>query len=75
MKNLIENTASRDYVFMDVHINGSTQKVVIELFTEYAPLTTDNFRKLCNGAFTNKNGHKLSYVGTDFHRVVKGMYI
>lgn len=75
MKNLIENTSGRDYVYLDVHTNGMTQKVVVELFSEYAPQTADNFRKLCNGAFTNKQGHKLSYVGTEFHRVVKGMYI
>lgn len=60
---------------MDVSINGHTQKVVIELFTEFAPNTCENFRKLCNGVFTNKAGEKLSYVGTEFQRVVKGMYI
>ncbi len=75
MKQSIENTPGRAYVFIDVSINGSVQKVIIELFTEYAPNTAENFRKLCSGTFTNKQGEKLSYVGCEFHRVVKGMYI
>lgn len=75
MKNAIESTAGREYVYLDVHINGMTQKIVIELFTEYTPRTADNFRKLCSEGFTNKDGHKLTYLGTEFHRVVKGMYI
>ncbi len=75
MKNLIENTPGRNYVYLEVSINGQKQKVVIELFSEYAPKTCDNFRKLCNGSLKNKGGHKLSYEGTEFHRVVKGMYI
>ena len=62
-------------MYLDVSIGGAVQKVVIELFTEWAPNTCENFRKLCSGAFTNKQGEKLSYVGTEFARVVKGMYI
>jgi hypothetical protein len=75
MKKLVEKSTLRQYVFMDVSINGMTQKVVIELFSEYTPKTCENFRKLCSGVFTNKKGEKLSYVNTEFHRVVKGMYI
>lgn len=75
MKQLIENTPGKSYVYIDVNINGMVQKVVMELFTEYAPNTAENFRKLCAGTFTNKQGEKLTYVGCDFHRVVKGMYI
>ena len=56
MKQFIENTPGRQYVFIDVTINGQVQKIVLELFTEYAPKTCENFRKLCNGAFTNKHG-------------------
>jgi len=48
---------------------------VIELFTEFAPKTSANFLKICQGAAANPNGEKLSYVGTDFSRVVKGMYV
>lgn len=74
-KGLIENTSGRNYVYLDVNVNGDVQKVVIELFTEYAPRTCSNFLKLCTGDATNEKGEKLSYVGTEFHRVVKGMYV
>lgn len=74
-KTLVENTPGRNYAYLDVHINGQDQKVVIELFTEYAPNTVSNFLKLCAGDQTNAQGEKLTYVGTEFHRVVKGMYI
>ena len=55
-------------------------KVVIELFDDIAPKTCENFRELCKGyqrvdEKTNENqGDKISYVNTEFHRVVKGMY-
>jgi hypothetical protein len=75
IKQLIDNTPTRQFVYLDISINGSVSKVVIELFSEYAPKTCENFRKLCEGGFTNKEGKQLSYVGTEFHRVVKGMYI
>lgn len=48
---------------------------MIELFKEIAPKTCENFKQLCNGSTTNKKGEKLTYVGTEFHRVVKGVYI
>ena len=53
-KNLIENTPGRQYVYMDISINGAIQKVVFELFSEYSSSTCENFKKLCNGNFTNK---------------------
>jgi Cyclophilin type peptidyl-prolyl cis-trans isomerase/CLD len=74
-RQLIENTPGRNYVYFDVNINGDVQKVVIELFTEYAPKTCGNFMKLCTGDTVNASGEKLSYVGTEFHRIVKGMYV
>lgn len=74
-KNMIENTPGRAYVYMDVCIDGNTSKVLIELFSDLAPQTCENFRKLCNGTFTNKQGEKLTYVGSEFQRIVKGMYV
>lgn len=74
-KNLIENTPGRQYVYIDVCIDTVINKVLIELFTDLAPQTCENFRKLCNGTFTNKQGEKLTYVGSEFQRIVKGMYI
>ena len=75
MRTLIDSTPGRSYVHIDMNINGQVQKVVIELFDEYAKDTCHNFKALCTGMFTNKKGEKLSYVGCEFHRVVKGMYV
>ena len=69
-RTIIESTPGRNYVYFDVNINGAVQKVVIELFTEYAPKTCANFMKLCTGEQVNASGEKLSYVGTEFHRIV-----
>ena len=74
-KALIDNTPGRNYVFLDVNINDNVQKVIIELFSEFAPKTCANFLKTCTGEAVNKAGEKLSYVNTDVHRIVKGMYI
>jgi len=65
-KNLIENTQGRNYIYLDISIDGAVNKVILELFTEFAPNTCENFRKLCNGVFTNKQGEKLTYVGAEF---------
>lgn len=72
---LIDNTPGRHYAFFDVNVGGDVQKVVIELFSEFAPKTCENFLKICKGDQTNAAGEKLTYVGTEFHRIVKGMYI
>lgn len=62
-------------MYIDVCIDTVINKVLIELFSDLAPQTCENFRKLCNGTFTNKQGEKLTYVGSEFQRIVKGMYI
>lgn len=66
---------------MKVNTGASiSSKVVIELFDEIAPKTCENFRELCRGfqRLDEKTGEpagdKISYTGTEFHRVVKGMY-
>ncbi|XP_035670997.1 putative peptidyl-prolyl cis-trans isomerase [Branchiostoma floridae] len=57
-------------IYMDIDIGGfNIGQVVIGLFGRVVPLTVENFRILCLG-------EKLhSYVGTPFHRVVKGYFI
>ena len=60
---------------MDVDVGGQTIKVIYELFADIAPQTCENFRKICNGSHQNHKGEKLSYAGTEFHRIVKGMYV
>ena len=53
--------------------------MVIELFDEYCPKTCENFKALCVGYTKMEKDNALtenmSYVGTDIHRVVKGMYV
>jgi peptidyl-prolyl isomerase D len=34
--------------------------------------TTENFKHLCIGDKTNKDGVKLAYAGSGFHRCIKG---
>jgi cyclophilin family peptidyl-prolyl cis-trans isomerase len=34
--------------------------------------TTENFKQLCIGDKTNKDGRKLAYAGSAFHRCIKG---
>jgi cyclophilin family peptidyl-prolyl cis-trans isomerase len=49
-------------------------RIVIQLFSDVVPRTAENFRQLCTGeAGTGKStGKPLHYLGTLFHRVIKG---
>ena len=51
------------------------QRVIFELFTDIAPDSCENFRKLCAGSVTNKKGEKLTYKNTEFHRIVQGAFV
>ena len=52
-KKLIEGTPGRNYAFLDINVDGDVQKVVIELFSEFAPKTCSNFLKICSGEAHN----------------------
>ena len=75
-RNAIMSTPGRSYVYLKLNTGAQLpSKVVIELFEDICPKTCANFKALCEG-FKPKNGSEtLSYSGTEFHRVVKGMYI
>jgi len=82
MQSIINNSPGRSYVYMNITTGASLPaKVVIELFDEYAPKTCENFRELCKGYHRkdpnsgNKESQPIGYKDTEFHRVVKGMYI
>ncbi|CAI2376932.1 unnamed protein product [Moneuplotes crassus] len=61
---------------MDIRIGEEIpQRILFELFTDIAPDSCENFRKLCGGTFTNQKGEKLTYKNTEFHRVVKGSFV
>lgn len=60
----------RDLVFIDVSINNKKfGRIVIDLFSDIAPKTCNNFRTLCN----KKN--KVSYLNSPFHRIIKDFMI
>ncbi|GKV18086.1 hypothetical protein SLEP1_g28509 [Rubroshorea leprosula] len=62
-------------VFMDVSIDGDPgEKMVFELFPDFAPKTAENFRALCTGekGIGPKTGKALHYKGSFFHHIMKG---
>ena len=74
----INDTPGRDYVYMNINTGANVpSKVIIELFSDICPKTCANFKALCEGYQNpeDKTAEKIGYVGTEFHRVVKGMYI
>ena len=62
IRKIINETPNRTYVFTDIKIGDEVPvRVVYELFTDVCPKTCDNFRKICNQSYTNKEGEKLKY--------------
>ena len=60
-------------VAVSISIDGEVQKekIVIGLFGDVVPKTVENFFELCtNDNLFNRNGLKLSYKGSPFHRVI-----
>jgi UPF0288 family protein (methanogenesis marker protein 3) len=49
-KNIEKMTEERKRCFFDITINGvDSGRIVIELFNDVTPKTSENFRKLCTG--------------------------
>ncbi|XVF79491.1 hypothetical protein PTKIN_Ptkin14bG0227100 [Pterospermum kingtungense] len=63
---------SNPKVFFDITIGGQREgRIVMELYTDVAPLTADNFRALCTGEKgIGRNGKSLHYKGSTFHKVI-----
>lgn len=59
-------------VFFDVDIDGGEGgRIVLGLFGDTVPKTTENFRALCTGEKgVGKRGKPLHYKGSIFHRVI-----
>ena len=74
--NAISNTPGRSYVYLDVVYGtvSTPENVIIELFEDICPKTTQNFRELCKG-FTRPDGKTIGYKGCYFNRIVQGQYI
>lgn len=75
-KKAINDTKGRSYCYMEIRLGEDIpQRVIFQLFTDIAPDSCENFRKLCAGSFTNKKGEKLTYKNTEFHRIVQGAFV
>lgn len=63
-------------VFIDIRIGGEDKgRLLIELFKHITPKTAENFRCLCTGEKgIGKQGKKLCYKKSMFHRIVPGSY-
>uniref|UniRef100_A0AC35UEU8 Peptidyl-prolyl cis-trans isomerase n=1 Tax=Rhabditophanes sp. KR3021 TaxID=114890 RepID=A0AC35UEU8_9BILA len=63
---------SRSKVFFDIVSNKKPLgRVVMELFNDVTPKTSENFRALCTGEKgVGKAGVPLHYKGASFHRVI-----
>jgi peptidylprolyl isomerase len=63
---------SRSRVFFDITIGGQPSgRIVMELFSDVVPKTTENFRCLCTGEKgMGKSGKPLHFKGSAFHRII-----
>ncbi|XP_066908125.1 peptidyl-prolyl cis-trans isomerase H-like [Halyomorpha halys] len=70
----LRNT-SNPVVFMDISV-GATEigRMILELFADVVPKTSENFRQLCTGEY-KKDGVPLGFKGSTFHRVIKDFMI
>ena len=59
-------------VFLDIHIDGKEEgRIILGLFNDTTPKTSENFRALCTGEKgVGKSGKPLHYKGSRFHRVI-----
>ncbi|KAI8792506.1 peptidyl-prolyl cis-trans isomerase B [Biomphalaria glabrata] len=65
-----------DKVYFDVAIGGENiGRIEIGLFGKTVPETVKNFKALAVGDQVAKDGTKLSYKGSKFHRVIKDFMI
>lgn len=71
----INCSKTRKYAKMSISSGGITEQVVFELFSDIAPRTCENFIALCQGFKKEGSGEELSYVNSEIHRIVPGMFI
>ena len=67
----------RPKTFFDVKIGDkSVGRIVFELFSDWAPVTCENFRAICTGEKGNgESGKPLHYKGSPFHRIIPNFMI
>ncbi len=60
-------------VFFDITIGSKAAgRIVIELFVDMTPKTSENFRGLCTGEYGvgKESKKKLHYLGCKVHRII-----
>ncbi|KAI9865152.1 MAG: hypothetical protein M1813_002472 [Trichoglossum hirsutum] len=63
---------TRPRVFLDIQIGTEPAgRLVIELFVDKTPKTSENFRALCTGEL----GRHLSYIRAPFHRIIEDFMV
>jgi len=63
------SSATKANVFFDISVGSKPAgRIVFKLYDDTVPLTARNFRELAVG--TEKDGKKLEYKGSSFHRVI-----
>ncbi|KAI9339660.1 cyclophilin-like domain-containing protein [Obelidium mucronatum] len=69
--------SAREKVFFSITHGGSAiGKIVMELYSDIAPKTCQNFKVLCQGNTVSEvSGVQLSFKGCSFHRVIKNFMI
>ena len=62
-------------IFFDIEVDGeSWGRIELGLFGRLAPKAAENMAQLADGAAgIGKNGKKLHYKGSHFHRIIPGM--
>ena len=70
--NVVVFSGTNPKVFVEVTVGGEPKgKIVMELFSDVAPKTCENFKCLCTGEKgVGKLGKPLHYKGSGFHRVI-----
>ena len=62
-------------MFFDIEIGGEKKgRIVIGLFGKTVPKTAKNFKTLAEGT-EERDGKKLTFKGSKFHRVIKDFMI
>merc|ERR1711915_168350 len=59
-------------VFFDMQVGGAPAgRIVMELYADVVPKTSENFRALCTGEKgTGRSGKPLHFKGSKFHRII-----
>ena len=73
-----KSKAERSRCFFDIQIDGEpVGRIVMELFDDLVPRTTENFLMLCTGqaGIGKVTGKPLHFKGSLFHRVIKNFMI